>query len=74
MKALLTLNAYAQAPTPDLKEFSAVINKDLPEVYDHATKLMSSTLEKKYFNYHFILNATREVYSWAMPKVQCKFL
>lgn len=48
---LLTLNcALAQLDRPSLKEVSQEVNRSLPQVYDHATKLVSTSVENNLAN------------------------
>lgn len=70
----MSLLNFAQAMTPPLSELSTKINKDLPEVYDHATKLVGTTVQDKNFYFHFILKASHEEYQWALPKVKAQVL
>lgn len=57
---LMALHSFAQSPHPEVQAYSLKINKTLPEVYDHATKLISTTVENNNFYYHFRLKATRK--------------
>lgn len=57
-----------------LKDISAHLNKQLPEVYDHVTKLISTSVDNKNFSYHFILDASPEEYAFAFPKVKSQIL
>lgn len=71
---LMALNTFAQTSGQSLQELSAKINKTLPEIYDHATKLMSTTVENNNFYYHFMLKATKKEYKGALPHVQAQIL
>lgn len=71
---LLALNSFAQSTNPEAQAYSLKINKTLPEVFDHATKLMSTTIENNNFYYHFQLKATRHEYTVAKPKVEAQVL
>ncbi|MCM2349391.1 MAG: hypothetical protein NDI69_05165 [Bacteriovoracaceae bacterium] len=71
---LMALNTFAQTSGQSLQELSAKINKTLPEIYDHATKLMSTTVENNNFYYHFMLKATKKEYQGALPHVQAQIL
>ncbi|MES2526481.1 MAG: hypothetical protein V4598_05315 [Bdellovibrionota bacterium] len=66
-----SVQLMAQAP---LEALSLKVNKDLPEVYDHATKLMRTTVENNNFKYHFIVGATRPEFTTAFPKVKAQIL
>lgn len=68
----LFLFHFATAST--LEEVSLKVNKDLPEIYDHATKLMRTTVENGSFVYHFIVGANKEQYAFAMPKVRTQVM
>lgn len=57
-----------------LEELSGKVNKDLPEVYDHATKLMRTSVENGNFVYQFIIGANKEEYALAMPKVRTQVM
>lgn len=57
-----------------LKETSATINKDLPEVYDPVTKLVTTTVENNNLVYNFIVNANQGEFDWALPKVKAQVL
>lgn len=66
----MSLISVSRGDSRSLKELSLKMNKELPEVYDHVTKLVGTSLENKNFYYHFVLNAHSEEYKWAMPKVK----
>ena len=70
----MSLINVSLANSTSLKELSLKINKELPEVYDHATKLVGTSLENKNFYFHFILNANSEEYKGALPKVKAQVL
>lgn len=71
---LMALNSFAQSSHPETQAYSLKINKTLPEVYDHATKLITTTVENNNFYYHFQLKATRNEYTQAKPKVLAQVL
>lgn len=73
MFILLWIHSQAYSQT-QLKDASDQINKSLPEIYDHATKLMRTTVENNNIFYHFILNATETEFSYALPKVKAQVL
>ncbi len=70
----LSLISLAKGQSPSLNELSVKINKELPEIYDHATKLVGTTVQDKNFYFHFILRASPEEYKWALPKVKTQVL
>lgn len=67
-------SVFPAPDTPSLKEFSEKMNSSLPEVFDHATKLMTTTVDNNNFNYHFVLNATKDEFKFAFPKVKTQIL
>jgi len=69
---LLMVLQFAMASPLD--ELSVKLNKDLPEVYDHATKLMRTTVENGSFVYQFIVGANKEEYAFAIPKVRTQVM
>lgn len=71
---LISLSSYAQVARPTLTELSSTINKSLPETWDHATKLLRTTVENNNIFYHFVLKASEEEYKWALPKVKAQVL
>lgn len=71
---LISFSALAQLPASDLKSYSDKLNKELPEVLDHATKLIRTTVENNQIYYHFLLKASNEEYAWALPKVKSQVL
>ncbi len=71
---LITSSALAQAPRPTLKDASVEINSSLPEVYDHVTKLMRTTVENEDLVYHFLIDANQKEYDFALPKVKTQIL
>lgn len=71
---LLISSAIAQPDRPTISEVSKNLNKELPQVYDHATKLMTTTVENNNFIYHFTLRATEIEYKMALPKVKSQIL
>ena len=50
------------------------MNKDLPEIYDHMTKLMRTSVENNNLKYQFLINADQKEYNWALPKVRTQIL
>ncbi|WPU66649.1 hypothetical protein [Peredibacter starrii] len=50
------------------------MNKELPEIYDHMTKLMRTSVENNNFKYQFLINADQKEYNWALPKVRSQIL
>lgn len=72
--SLSLTGAWAQVNRPTLNDLSQKMNKELPEVWDHVTKLMSTTVENNNFYYHFKLNATQAEYDKFMPKVKAQVL
>lgn len=73
MLLFLSFAAFAQT-TPDIHQVSAKINKSLPQIYDHATKLMRTTVENNNFYYHFMLKASKAEYAFATPKVKSQIM
>lgn len=71
---LISLSSYAQVARPTLTELSSTINKSLPETWDHATKLLRTTVENNNIFYHFVLKANEDEYKWALPKVKAQVL
>jgi hypothetical protein len=71
---LISLSSYAQVARPTLTELSSTINISLPETWDHATKLLRTTVENNNIFYHFVLKASEEEYKWALPKVKAQVL
>lgn len=71
---IISLSAFAQVRQPSLSELSSRINKDLPEVWDHATKLLRTTVENNNIYFHFVLKASEEEFRWALPKVKTQVL
>jgi uncharacterized membrane protein YkoI len=70
----LSFSSWGQMIQRDLRDVSQELNKTLPEVYDHATKLMKTTVENNNLFYHFILNANQAEYDFALPKVRNQIL
>lgn len=71
--ALLSTVSYGQS-RPTLEEISKEMNKDLPEIYDHMTKLMRTSVENNNLKYQFLINADQKEYTWALPKVRSQIL
>ena len=74
LKVLLFLFSVQVFANPALEALTVKVNKDLPEVYDHATKLMRTTVENSNFKYHFIVGATKLEFAEAYPKVKVQIL
>ncbi len=74
LKLLLFLFSVQLMAQSSLGELSQKVNKDLPEVYDHATKLMRTTVENNNFKYHFIVGGTKAEFESAFPKVKGQIL
>ncbi len=53
-----------------LEEASLKINRSLPENYDRVTRLRTTTVENNHLVFHFLLNAEKSEYQWALPKVK----
>lgn len=71
---LFCSTSHAQMVKPALSEVSEKINKTLPEVWDHATRLVRTTVEHNNFYYHFVLRAEPSEFNWALPKVKAQVL
>lgn len=67
----LAASAYSQVT---LEDVSARINKSLPENYDPVTRLRRTTVENQYLIFHFLLDAEKSEYQWALPKVKTQVL
>ncbi len=74
MLVLFLFNFFLTASASSLEELSRNANKDLPEVYDHATKLMRTTVENGNFVSHFLVRASQEGYAIAIPKVRSQVM
>jgi len=70
----LSLFNSTHANSTSLNELSSKINKELPEVYDHATKLVGTSVQNQNFYFHFLLKASSDEYKWALPKVKKQVL
>ena len=57
-----------------LEAMSRRVNTELPEVYDHATKLMRTTVENNNFKFHFVVGASKAEFADAYPKVKAQIL
>lgn len=55
-----------------LTDLSQKVNKDLPVIYDHATKLMKTSVENDQFVYHYIIGGTQEEFDRALPMVKAR--
>lgn len=53
-----------------LKDISDKWNKDLPQKFDHITKLQKTTVENNNFIFHFIVDAKQFEFDTALPKVK----
>lgn len=71
---LISLPLLAQVTRPSLKDISVLENKSLPQIYDHATKLNTTTVENNNFYYHFLVGATQKEFDFALPKVKAQIL
>jgi hypothetical protein len=71
---LFLFSVQLMARPESLQELSHKVNKELPEVYDHATKLMRTTVENNHFKYHFIVGGTKAEFEFAYPKVKAQVL
>lgn len=69
---LVFLLLPAQAET--LLTYSEHINKSLPEVYDHATKLLRTRVVNNALTFDFIVDATKEEFALAFPKVRSQVM
>ncbi len=65
---------FASAVKDNLEAYSRNINKSLPEVFDHATKLMRTRAENNHLNFDFIVRADKEEFAFAFPKVRSQVL
>lgn len=69
MMLFLTFSANAS-----LREEASRINKDLPEIYDPVTKLVTTTVENNNLIFNFIVDASQGEFDWALPKVKSQVL
>lgn len=46
----------------------------MPQIYDHATKLITTSVENNNFYYHFLVGATKKEYDFFLPKVKSQIL
>lgn len=67
---VISLPAFPQG----LKTYSEKINKSLPETYDHATKLLRTRVENNDLNFDFVVDATKDEFALAFPKVRSQVL
>lgn len=74
MPIILLFSFLQFACASSLEELSGKVNKDLPEVYDHATKLMRTTVENGSFIYQFLVGANKDEYAFAIPKVRSQIM
>lgn len=69
-----SISAFSQMVKPTLDEVSTKLNADLPEVYDHVTKLRKTTVENNNLIFNFLIDANQKEYDWAMPKVRTQVM
>lgn len=74
MKIILFLLLICSAHAQNLEEFSQKLNKELPQNYDHITRLQRTTVENNNFYYHFIVGVTQEEHDRVNPKVKAQIL
>lgn len=74
LNVLLILFSVQLFANPALEAMSQRVNTQLPEVYDHATKLVRTTVENNNFKYHFVVGATKAQFAVAYPKVKVQIL
>lgn len=74
LKLVLFLFSVQLMAQSSLEELSQKLNKELPEIYDHATKLMRTTVENNNFKYHFIVGGSKAEFENAFPKVKAQIL
>ncbi len=67
-------SAFAQINRPTLNDISLKMNKDLPEVWDPVTKLISTSVQNDNLYYHFKIDATQAEYDKFIPKVKAQVL
>lgn len=70
----LFLCALAIAQTPTLEEFSQKLNSELPENFDHLTRLRKTTVENDHLIFHFLVLVNKEEFASAHPKVKQQVL
>jgi hypothetical protein len=70
---LLSFPVFAQSK-PTLEEYSHKLNGSLPEVYDAVTKLRMTSVENSQLVYNFLVDASLQESSWALPKVKAQVL
>lgn len=71
---ILFLSASSFAQMSDLKIQSEKMNKELPEIIDHITKLRATTVQNNDLYYHYLVNATQQEFNLAFPKVKAQIL
>lgn len=64
----------AQPVRLSLTEFSNQMNGEFPQIFDHATRLVSSSVENSNFIYHFQLRADQIEFRSALPHVKAQIL
>jgi hypothetical protein len=72
--SFLFIAQFASGTDDNLATYSSKLNKTLPEVYDHATKLMRTRVENNHLNFEFIVRANKEEFAFAFPKVRSQIL
>lgn len=72
--SFLVLAQFASASDNSLESYSKNLNNTLPEVYDHATKLMRTRVENNHLIFDFIVKANKEEFAFAFPKVRAQIL
>ena len=71
--ALFIISA-ALAAEIDLKSYSEKVNQSLPEVYDHITKLRTTSVQNNNFYFHFLVKATQAEFFQFVPRVKTQVL
>ncbi len=72
--SFLFMAQFSSATDANLLAYSSKLNTNLPEVYDHATKLMRTRVENNNLNFEFIVRANMEEFAFAFPKVRSQIL
>jgi hypothetical protein len=71
---LILLATYSFAQRENLNEVSEKLNKDLPEVYDPITKLVTTTVQNNDIKFNFIVDASEKEFKDTLPKVKLEVL
>ena len=71
---LVLFPLYSFAQKENLKQVSEKLNKDLPEVYDSITKLVTTTVQNNDIKFNFIVDASEQEFKEALPKVKREVL